>query len=177
MSRTFRLSIIATMLLATTALSMMAYNVMNPPPPPEPPAKPEVKVEAPKPRPRIVRLMPLFKPADPNIGCIAEAKYVYGTSVLTDEQLHEYIGRHPQCLTVPVSMPMQVSTEMADYRRRQANLKQQIRDCETLSRMETLTPPGGRMTVLGSNLVHVEPVSRADACWKYAKIMQDALGN
>src|SRR5690348_961558 len=54
MSRTLRLSVIAVMLLASTALTIIAYNNMNPtlppaPPPPEPAPTPVV-VEAPPPK-------------------------------------------------------------------------------------------------------------------------------
>src|SRR5262245_25690276 len=56
MSRTLRLSIIAVMLLSTTALGMIAYNTLNPPaqpapPPPEPAPTPViVRGTAPSPR-------------------------------------------------------------------------------------------------------------------------------
>jgi aspartyl protease family protein len=67
MSKTLRLSVIAVMLLSSTALSIIAYNALNPPPPPPPPAQPE-----PEPphmaRPRVSRLPRIIEkliPAEP----------------------------------------------------------------------------------------------------------------
>ena len=180
MSRTLRLSIIATMLLATTALGTIAYKAFNPPLPPAPEPTPAPVLE-PKPRPRILRILPIPhsepKP-DPQIACAGEAKYAFNKSDLTSEELLEYIDRHPDCLKTPVALLMG-DTSIADRKRREANLRQQIKDCETLSRMETLTPPGRSNTLigLGTNApTIVQAVSRADACWKYAEILRKELG-
>jgi hypothetical protein len=178
MSRTLRLSVIATMLLATTALSTIAYKAIYPPEvqasPPTPTPKPEPEVPHVK-KTRPIRLWPLAKP-DPYEGCIVEAKYAFNKLDITDGELHEYIGRHPRCMETPVSMPMN-STANADFKRREANLKQQIHDCEVMSRMETLTPPGRSEMVNLKDLTIVRPISRAEECWKQAKILREALEN
>jgi hypothetical protein len=69
MNRTTRLSLIAVMLLATTALGIVGYNAMRPPaPPPEPkeeprlpPPQPAVYPEAPRPNPVYVELQVNFE--------------------------------------------------------------------------------------------------------------------
>jgi len=65
MSRTLRLSIIAVMLLSSTALGIIAYNNLNPPPPPPPPESPPapvVVVEPPAPEPSTPE--PVVKPRE-----------------------------------------------------------------------------------------------------------------
>jgi hypothetical protein len=69
MNRATRLSLIAVMLLATTALGIVGYNAMRPPaPPPEPkeeprlpPPQPAVYPEAPRPNPVYVELQVNFE--------------------------------------------------------------------------------------------------------------------
>jgi hypothetical protein len=69
MNRTTRLSLIAVMLLAATALGVIAYTAMNPPtlpPPPkeepqQPPPQPAVYPEAPRPNPVYVELQVNFE--------------------------------------------------------------------------------------------------------------------
>jgi aspartyl protease family protein len=58
MSRTLRLSVIAVMLLASTALTIIAYNNMNPPPPPPPPPAPVVETPPVVVQPPVVELPP-----------------------------------------------------------------------------------------------------------------------
>lgn len=75
MSRTLRLSVIAVMLLSTTALSIMAYNTLFPSPPPEAAPAPI----PPMARPRVSRLpvviqkvLPAPQPPSPTPAQVAE---------------------------------------------------------------------------------------------------------
>jgi hypothetical protein len=181
MSRTLRLSMIAVLLLSTSTLGLLGYNALNPPaakpvsePASEPAPAPEPKSQLKKTRP--IRLWPTTPP-DPDAGCIAEAKYAFNKSDLTNGDLLDYKASHPRCLDTPVSMPMQEDAATADLKRREANLRQQIANCEGLSRQETLAPPGAVKTVLSPTPTVVQPISRADSCWKYAEIMRKALTN
>jgi clan AA aspartic protease (TIGR02281 family) len=58
MSPTLRYSVIAVMLLSTTALGIIAYHAMNPPPPPAPPPAPVVETPPVVVQPPVVELPP-----------------------------------------------------------------------------------------------------------------------
>jgi hypothetical protein len=176
------------MLLATTALGSIAYRAMNPPPPPPPePEKPVVKVI------RRVPIRPLPKQAEPPkpaerdlntkiAGCLAEAREVFQRTP-TSKELDGYMTKHPRCLDAPVPVGINypgtfafpdwnVEFSNTDPAQRETRLQQQINFCEVVSRQETLTPPGGTITVLGNSPTVVAPKSRADSCWKYVDQMR-----
>src|SRR5262245_46277764 len=89
MSRTLRLSIIAVMLLSTTALGIIGYNQLNPPPPPAPPP--------PEPAPTPVIVQPAPEPPAPEPVVVPrEWRCIY--TVEEAEKVRQALGVMP-CTT------------------------------------------------------------------------------
>jgi clan AA aspartic protease (TIGR02281 family) len=115
MSKTLRLSVIAVMLLSSTALGIIAYNNLYPPPPPSP-APESTPVPPPMARPRVSRLpriieklIPVEPAPKPTLAQIAEC--IRNETARYQKQIHFSM------LTDPAAARKELHTDMVEAMR------------------------------------------------------------